>query len=276
MYKGIIQTKNLLYNLNKMRQENIPFTQNSKLHIHDYKDNGRFLLCSCGKRKLKLIESTKREGIYIGRKINGVKMSVRKNVNRYFFPQEWLNFLNTLKPSKQVFYETLLQSGARISEALAIRPKDYDYERRTLTLYLTKSKAKKGERKEFGGKPRTFQVSSTYLKRVRNYIKFYKLKPDEKLFKMNRQSAWNMMKKRLRKIGIKDWYNFGLHNIRKTTGMWLKSLIPYSREITEGEICLRLGHDFDTFLKCYMSPSIFSERDKNMMIKILGDIYGLK
>jgi hypothetical protein len=57
--------------------------------------------------------------------------------------------------------------------------------------------------------------------------------------------------------------------------MWLKALIIYSREITEGEICMRLGHDFNTFLKHYGSPSIFNDRDKQQMSKIMGSIYHL-
>jgi integrase len=99
---------------------------------------------------------------------------------------------------------------------------------------------------------------------------------DTRIFTISKQSVWRLMKRNLKAAGIKDYYNFSLHNIRKTSGMWLKTLIPFSREITEGEICMRLGHDMNTFLKHYGSPSIFNERDKTAMIKILSNIYGLK
>ena len=166
-------------------------------------------------------------------------------------------------------------TGARIEECLNIRVKDFFWDRKYIRLYVTKSKASKGETKEIGGAQRSFVVSSQYIKKAKAYIKEENLKDEDKLFSYSKQGVSQLFKRHLKKIEIKDWYNFSLHNIRKTNGMWLKTLIPYSREITEGEICNRLGHDFNTYLKHYASPSIFNEKDKNMMIKILGDIYGL-
>lgn len=251
--------------------------------------------------RLSLTPVVGKEGLFIGIRKNGKAYSVRKDRHRYFFPEEWLQFLKFVKPDKQLIFETLLQTGARIEEAINIRPKDFDFERNTLILYVTKSKATKGQTKEMGGNKRGFQVSSNFIKLVKNYIRknsitnegylfpgipidknssVYKKKLDDSgssVYKpLTTVSVWQVMKRSLKKAGIKDDYNFSLHNIRKTHGMWLKSLMPYSREITEGEICMRLGHDMDTFLKHYGSPSIFNERDKNMMIKLLGDIYGLR
>jgi integrase len=217
-----------------------------------------------------------KEGLFTGTKSDGKTYSVRKDRHRYYFPEEWIRFINSIKEDKKILFETLLQTGARIEEALNIRPKDFDWERNTLRLFVTKSKSKKGESIEMGGASRGFCISSEYCRKVRKYIKENNIKDDERLFNLTKQAVWQMQKRILKKINIKDWYNFSLHNIRKTNGMWLKSLIPYSREITEGEICMRLGHDMNTFLKHYGSPSIFNERDKNMMIKILGDIYGLR
>jgi len=251
--------------------------QTSNVHHHDYVDNGSMLICSCGKTKLKL-KATKQEGIFRGTKSNGITYTVRKDRHRYFFPNEWTIFINKLKPSKQLLFETLLQSGARIDEALNIRPKDFDFERNTLTLFVTKSKAKKGQNKEMGGSKRAFVVSSDYSKKMRKYIKSKGMEEtsDQRIFTVTRQAVWRLMRRNLIAAGINDYYNFSLHNIRKSEGMWLKTLIPFSREITEGEICMRLGHDMNTFLKHYGSPSIFNERDKIAMIKILGDVYGLK
>jgi integrase len=252
-------------------------TQTQTIHHHEYEDDGGILRCSCGKTKL-ILKATKQEGIFTGVKSNGVNYSVRKDRHRYFFPNEWISFMNKLKPSKQLLFETLLQSGARIEEAINIRPKDFDFERNTLTLFVTKSKAKKGQNKEMGGTKRGFVVSSEYARKMKKLIKEKGMEEnsDAKIFPITRQAAWRLMRRNLIAAGIKDYYNFSLHNIRKTSGMWLKTLIPFSREITEGEICMRLGHDMNTFLKHYGSPSIFNERDKIAMTKIMGDIYGLK
>lgn len=228
-------------------------------------------------KKLVLRLDEEKEGIFVGIKKDGKVYSVRKDRNRTFFPDEWLRFLSVLKKAQQEFiFRTLLITGARIKECLNIRVSDFFWDRGYLRLFVTKSKSAKGESKLLGGKPRSFVVSSGYIKRAKVYIKELGLKGDDKIFNYTQQGVYQIFRKKLKQIKIKDWYNFSLHNIRKTHGMWLKTLIPYSRSITEGEICLRLGHDFNTFLKHYGSPSVFTERDKNMMIKILGDIYGLK
>ena len=79
-----------------------------------------------------------------------------------------------------------------------------------------------------------------------------------------------MMRRKLKGV-VKDDWNFALHNIRKTHGNWLKAL-----EVPAEEICTRLGHDYNTYLKHYGSPNIFNRADKLLMIKILGDVYGFK
>ncbi len=216
------------------------------------------------------------EGLFIGTKKNGVKYTVRKDRHRVFFPNEWLRFLDEVQTSKRFIFETLLMTGARIDECLHIRVKDFFFDRNYIRLYVTKSKASKGESKTMGGSARSFVVSSQYMRKAKAYIKSKNLKDNDFLFKISQQGVFQMMKRCLKRTEIEDWYNFSLHNIRKTHGMWLKTLIIYSREITEGEICNRLGHDFNTYLKHYASPSIFNERDKNMMINLMGDIYGLR
>lgn len=246
------------------------------------------------KARLELSVVPDKEGLFVGIKSDGKPYTVRKDRHRYFFPDEWLKFISNVKGDKKFIFETLIQTGARIEEALNIRPKDFNFERRTLELFVTKSKAKKGQTKEMGGHKRGFVVSSEYLRRLRKYINYNRIPEDDYLFVIvpDGFEAWtreekkrffktkqvgisSMMKRALEKSGLRSW-EFSLHNIRKTHGMWLKALIPYSREITEGEICMRLGHDMNTFLKHYGSPSIFNERDKSMIIKILNDIYGLR
>lgn len=216
------------------------------------------------------------EGLFVGIKKNGTPYTVRKDRHRTFFPDEWIKFLDSLQPYQRIIFETLLMTGARIEECLNIRVKDFFFDRNYIRLYVTKSKAKKGEVKGIGGSARSFVVSSQYMRKIKSYIKEKNLTEEDKLFKYSKQGVFQLFKRKLKATGITDWYNFSLHNIRKTHGMWLKTLIPYSREITEGEICNRLGHDFNTYLKHYASPSIFNERDKNMMIKLMGDIYGLR
>ena len=208
------------------------------------------------------------EGLKVGIKSDGKKYSVRDDRSRYFWPEEWERFISATKLSKQAVFEALINTGGRIEEVLHIKPKDFDWERNNLTLRVTKMKASKGERI---GKPRTFQISSQFARKMRKHINDNKIGEEDFLFPVTKQAVYQMLKRTLKKIGIKDWYNFSLHNIRKTHGNYLKAM-----DIKAEEICLRLGHDFNTYLKHYGSANLFDRKDKVLIIKILGDVYGFK
>lgn len=223
------------------------------------------------KPKLEL-KPTDKEGLRVGIMKNGKPYSVRNDRSRYFYPQEWLNFLEQIKPEKQAIYDVLINTGARIDEALHIRPKDFDWERNNLTLVFVKVKSAKGETT---GKPRTFKISSQFAKRMKKHIAKNKIGMDESLFKVSQKAVYLMFKRGVRNAGLKEW-EFSLHNCRKSHGNFLKALMRYSDQISEAEICLRLGHTIDTYLKYYGSPSVFNEQDISLMIKILGDVYGLR
>jgi integrase len=111
---------------------------------------------------------------------------------------------------------------------------------------------------------------------MRKYIADNNIGSDEKIFKMTKQGAWQLLRRKLKKLGVADYWQYSLHNIRKTHGMWLKTLQHRGTDLDVSEICMRLGHDMNTFLKHYGSPSIFGDADRDRMIDILGDIYGLK
>lgn len=214
---------------------------------------------------------TNKEGLKIGYQKSGKKYSVRDDRSRYFYPEEWNKFINEIRPQSQFIYETLLQTGGRIAEILHLKPSDVDFERNTMTLRVTKKRAKLGERM---GKKRTFIISQTYSKHLKKYIKENNVALDQYLFTNNegkqlgQKTVYLMMRRGLVKAGVEDYWNFSLHNIRKTTGNWLKAL-----GVPAEEICLRLGHDFNTYLKHYGSATIFDRQDRIQMIKILGQMY---
>lgn len=224
------------------------------------------------KKKLDL-KPTEHEGLKVGIQSNGRRYTVRDFRHRFFYPQEWLDFLEQVNPKKKPIYDVLINTGARINEALHIRPKDFDWDRNNLTLMFTKTKAKKGEKT---GRPRTFKISSQFIKRMRKCIKDNKVKEDEFIFKISQKAVYLMFKRAMNKTNIKDTYNFSLHNIRKTHGNYLRALMKFNRDVTESEICLRLGHDMNTFLKHYGSSNIFNHEDIQLMVIILGDLYGLR
>lgn len=216
-----------------------------------------------------------KEGLFIGTKSNGQIYSVRSDRHRYFTPEEWIRFLDHLKEDQKIIFETLLQTGGRITEILNIKPGDFLWETNSLTLRVTKSKAKKGENKILGGKRRAFGVSSQYIRKIRRYIKEKNIKDEDYIFPITKQAVSQLFKRTLDKAGLKYW-EFSLHNIRKTTGMWLKTVQRRGEDLDVSEICMRLGHDHNTFLKHYGSPSIFTDQQRDKIIDILGDMYKLR
>lgn len=226
-------------------------------------------------KRLTLTPVPGKEGLFHGIKADGKKYTVRADRHRYFYPDEWIKFLNQVKDNKRILFETLLQTGARIDEALHLKPKDFIWENNSVTLRVTKTKAKKGETKVLGGKQRSFGVSSQYIRRLRKYIRENNIKDDNLLFPITKQAVSQMFKRSLEKAGLKSW-EFSLHNIRKTTGMWLKTVQRRGADLDVSEICMRLGHNHNTFLSNYGSPSIFTDQHREKIVNILGDIYKLR
>ena len=216
-----------------------------------------------------------KEGLFEGIKSDGKKYTVRADRHRYFFPEEWLKFMEYVPNKNKELFDTLLQTGGRIQEVLNIKSDDFIWDDNSITLRVTKTKAKKKESKLFGGKKRSFGVSSQYIRRIRKHIRENNIKDDDFLFQITKQGASQLFKRCLKKAGLQPW-EFSLHNIRKTTGMWLKTIQRRGNDLDSDEICARLGHDRNTFLAHYMSPSIFTEQHRDKMIDILGDMYGLR
>jgi len=189
-----------------------------------------------------------------------------KDINRFFFPDEWKKFIKELDKPKfknRFLYELQFNTGARFDEVLHIRPIDFDFDRNNLRIWKTKTKARKGEKV---GKPRTISLSSEFSRKIKRFCN--NKKPDNYLFKISQAGYNQLLKLKLKKIGIKDYNNFSSHNIRKTHGMYLKAL-----GIDIAEICTRLGHDYNTYIKHYGSADVFSEKDMRGIRELLGDLY---
>lgn len=197
-------------------------------------------------------------------KSDGKKYSNRIDRRRFFFPSEWNGFIKQVKNERnRLLFEFMLNTGSRIDEALHIRPCDFDFERGNVRLWKTKTKAKKGEKQ---GKPRTISLSTEFSKKMKHYCSN---KENEAFLWMTSLNNINqILKRKLIKSGIKDYYNFSTHNIRKTHGMYLKAL-----GIDVGEICTRLGHDYNTYIQHYGSADVFNDKDMRQIKELLGDLY---
>ena len=217
--------------------------------------------------QLLTLKDTELRDLKVGTRKDGKKYSVRSNRMRVFFPDEWMKFFDTLKPSQKITFDFLVNTGTRIQEAQNVEVGDIDWKRNTIIIRVTKIKAVKGEKNP---KPRTIVVSSQFIRRLKKYLTEKGLLSNnyEKIRLLSTPAAHICLKKVLKKINIKDWYMFSIHNIRKTHGTYLNAL-----GVSIGEICLRLGHDMNTFLKDYGSSDIYNYNDKKCMRLILGDLY---
>lgn len=194
---------------------------------------------------------------------DGRTYSIRLDRRRVFYPSEWIKFYSAIKIKNHPLFDFMFNTGARFDEAIHIRPIDFDFDRKTVRLWKTKTKAIKGETH---GKPRTISLSTEYTKRVKKVCKDKPL--NEPIYKFTIQGMNQLMKRTLDRLGIRDYYNFSSHNIRKTHGMYLKAL-----DIGIEEICTRLGHDYDTYISHYGSAEIFSDKDFVLIKQLLGDLY---
>lgn len=184
--------------------------------------------------------------------------------NRFLFPNEWKEFIKNIQKSKQLMlYELQFNTGARFDELVHIRSSDFDFDRHNLRLWKTKTKAKK---KEKVGKPRTISLSEEFSKKMKRFCK--DKNPEEYLWDVSQAGYNQLLKNKLKKIGMEAYKEFSSHNIRKTHGMYLKAL-----GIELAEICIRLGHDYNTYIQHYGSADVFSDKDMRQIRELLGNLY---
>jgi len=194
---------------------------------------------------------------------DGKIYSIRENRDRYFFPDEWKIFFDALKKKQKLTFNFLINTGARINEARNVRVEDVDLERKYIIFRWTKSRNQDGSRKI-----RSVPISSEFTKYLIKMIKFYDLKPQDKFPILSTPACNIAMEKALKKIGMPDWIMFSVHNIRKTTEMYLLALGVEAEKVAK-----HMGHSVLIAQKHYTSVEIFNWEDKSEMREIIGDLY---
>jgi len=241
------------------------------------------------KKKERLSLTSINDNLRVGIRKDGRKYTVRNDRRRYFFPKEWEEFISKVNNKEhKFFFITLLHTGGRIMEVLNLKHEDIDIERGTVTFKIVKQRKAK---KNFYavGKSRGFFVASNFIKEYKSFIRGRTIKSKEFLFLDNSKlpsnynqldndkrkkyysskvvAYSNLIKRKMKKTTIEDWYNFSPHNFRKTYGMWLRTFVMDS-----GELCYRMGHDIDTYIAHYGSSLIFTESERRRIAKIWGDV----
>jgi integrase len=194
---------------------------------------------------------------------NGVKLSIRQNRHRYFFPDEWMTFYDALSFRQKVTFNFLINTGARINEVRNIKVGDVDMDRNSIIIRWTKGRNEDGSRKM-----RVLSVSTQFVKWIRTVIKDWGLKPEDNFPILSTPAANICMKKVLKEVGIQDYVMFSIHNVRKTLETWLISL-----DIDSLKIIKHFGHSMNVAAKFYVSSDTFNYEDKKAIRQIIGDLY---
>ena len=104
---------------NKEEKESLSLS--TKYHRHNYIKVENQLVCSICNKSILNLENSDREGLLKGTKTNGADYSVRQDRRRYFFPDEWNEFIDLVNNKEhRFFFITCLQTGGRIMEVLMI------------------------------------------------------------------------------------------------------------------------------------------------------------
>ena len=196
---------------------------------------------------------------------DGKKWTVKDDLNRFFFPDEYKKFEDKLKPKQKFAVICLINTGARISEIQNVRVEDCDLKNNRVILRKTKVKAMKGEKKS---KTRIIPISTQFARYLRKQIKELKLENEDYLPILKNNSLNEAYKKAGMKAGIKDYHNISSHTFRKTLEVWLMAL-----GVASLPLVAHIGHDLRTAAQHYVSPDIFSWKDKSKMRDIIGDLY---
>lgn len=197
---------------------------------------------------------------------NGRSWTRKIDKNRFLFPEEYGKFEDALKDKQKFSVRFLINTGARINEAINVKVNDIDFDRKRITLRITKSKVKKGETKGFG-RPRIIPISTQFAKYLKHELKD---KPLDSYIGILTNAALNIAYKKAAKISkIKNPGDISSHTFRKTLEVWLMALGVDGLSLTA-----HLGHDMKTAAIHYVSPDIFSWEEKKQMREIIGDLYG--
>ena len=196
------------------------------------------------------------------------KYHVKTNSNHFFYPQDWIKMMKLAKKKQRESLMVLINTGARINEARHITLEDFDLERNSLILRITKVRAKK---KEYKPMPRHIPVSSQFIKHIKKMAKIYDLYPDSPIPMLKSPALTNAIKKLAKDVGIKEWVDYSNHNVRKTFECWLIALGNDGFKVAK-----HLGHTPSVALNSYISPDIFTPDDKKLMREVLGDLYGYR
>jgi len=233
-------------------------------HEHIFIREGKYLICSCGKKKLFLEKDNNNNNIYIGERGDGKAYTVREDKSRIFLPDEWKTFYDCLKLQQRFTFYILLNTGARINEARHIKIEDIDFKNQRIVLRVTKHKKADVHKSHM----RTLRVSTKCIREIRKHINDFHLSSNDYIKILSTPAANLAMEKALNKTKIKDKELFTIQSIRKTSETWCLALGIDSMLLSK-----RFGHNLMTMYQHYSQSDAFSYNEKDFIKEFFDDTF---
>ena len=163
----------------------------------------------------------------------------------------------------KLLVRVLFHLGCRISEALAIKVEDIDFFNQRIILKVTKRRGDKSGSKK--SHTRTIRVSKEMIRDIKRRISNLNLQSNDTLKLLSTSGANVALKGSLKypggilkKINIKDYYMFSIHNIRKTAETWALALGIDSMVLSK-----RFGHNLITAYQHYSQSDAYTYKEKD-------------
>lgn len=184
----------------------------------------------------------------------------KKNPTRTFSPDEWEKFIYIVEDKWKPFFWLQFLLGTRFKESNYITINDFDFKNRQCLI-------RKPKGIDAGKTMRYVQLSSFAVKYIRSYIKINDLRGNDDFKFPTIQGMIGNMRKNLKLLGIEDYKDFSIHNIRKTHENYLVSL-----DVNDNKLLKHMGHTQKTANEHYLSGSYIKEhRQLELVRKWLGD-----
>jgi len=189
-------------------------------------------------------------------------LTKEKNKLRFFYPNEWWQFIGVITNLLHRFLFTfLLNTGLRINEARNIKIKDINLDRKTIIITKPKRAGKKGINQRY------VFFSSMFKVELINVINQHKLQDEDKLGFPSTQFLDRRIKQYATKAGLSNPNDFSCHSFRKTLENYLCAL-----NINILTIQGMMGHKINIAAAHYFSQFMKPE-EKNMIRSIIGDLF---
>lgn len=139
-------------------------------------------------------------------------LALAKPVPLYYRPEEVARMLDALSGRRRdfLFVSLLWQTGARVSEALGIRPRDIDFYGRTLTIVNLKARGPRPSRRgrSLAGvsshHTKTIPLKPDLIGQLGAYIASEQIGQEERVFNFGRRQAQHIIRRAAREAGIND------------------------------------------------------------------------